>query len=85
MNAEYRITIGRKPDGPRQNPTRRKLEVVKAVLISVLLLSVVIGVFLASVVVGTLIASILLILVGIAIGIWTLRWFVMKIKKEFTH
>jgi hypothetical protein len=85
MNAEYRITIGRKPDGPDRSPTRRKLEVVKAVLISVLLFSAIIGVFLAAVVVGTLIASILLILIGIAVGIWTLRWFVMKIKKQFTY
>jgi hypothetical protein len=86
MKTEYRITIGQRREGPQQK--RRaygsKLEVVKAVLLTLLALSAVIGVFLAAAVLGSIIATILLILIAIALVILAIRRLFLLFKRGQT-
>jgi heme O synthase-like polyprenyltransferase len=84
MKAEYRITIGHKHEGAQQSRSRSRLEVVKAVLLTLLALSAVIGMFLAAFVVGSIIASLLLILIGISLVAWTIRRLFLMFRKEQT-
>ena len=80
MRTEYRITIGHKPEHAQNTRPRRTLEVVRAVVLSLLALSLVIGIFLAVFVVGSIIASILLILIGISLVAWTVRRIILKFR-----
>jgi predicted lipid-binding transport protein (Tim44 family) len=77
---EYRITIGHKPKDPGQ-PTQRhsKLEMLKAGLLGVLALAAVIGILIAAFIVGSVIASILLILLAVALVVWSARRFFLKL------
>ncbi len=72
---EYRISIGRKRDGPGQGPrqSKNKLQFLKAGLLTVLALSAIIGIFLAAFVIGSVIASLLLILFGVSLMVWLIR------------
>jgi hypothetical protein len=82
MKAEYRITIGQKQEGAQHNGARSTLEVVKAVVLTLLVLSVLIGIFLAAFVAGTIIASILLILIGVSLIGWTVRRLLLGRRKR---
>jgi hypothetical protein len=71
---EYRITIGSRPRDPGQ-PTQRpgKLEMLKAGLLGLLAVAVVIGILIAAFIVGSVIASVLLILLAVALVVWSAR------------
>ncbi len=80
---EYRISIGRQPDGSDQRPPRppSKLQLLKAGLLSLLALAAVIGILLAAFVVGSVIASLLLILLGASLIIWFIRRIFLAFKR----
>jgi hypothetical protein len=81
MKAEYRLTIGERPEGSDRKPRKMgKLATVKAAMLALLVLSVVIGVFLAAAVLGSIIATALVVLVGISVVAWSIRRIVRLIK-----
>jgi len=82
MRAEYRITIGHKRENAQNTRPRSTLEVIRAIVLTLLALSLVIGIFLAAFVVGSIIASILLILIGISLVAWTVRRIILRFRKE---
>jgi hypothetical protein len=86
MRAQYRITIGQTQEGSHQalRGPRNKLELLKAALLTLLVLSSVIGVFLAAFVLGSIIASVLLILIAISAIALVVRRFVLKFRRGQT-
>ena len=86
MRAQYRITVGQTQEGSHQAPhgARSKLDVLKAALLTLLVLSSVIGVFLAAFVLGSIIASVLLILIAISAIALVVRRFVLKFRRGQT-
>ena len=81
MRTEYRISIGHKSENAQNTRPRSTLEAVRAIVLTLLALSLVIGIFLAAFVVGSIIASILLILIGISLFAWTVRRIILKFRK----
>jgi uncharacterized protein (DUF2062 family) len=83
---EFRITIGSKGSGSGPNLRRpqSKLELLKAVILTLLALSAVIGILLAAFVVGSIIASLLLILLAVSILVWLIRRFFLTLRREQT-
>jgi hypothetical protein len=77
---EYKITIGRPPDGSGRHPPS-KLHLLKAGLLTLLALSAVIGLLVAAFVVGSVIASLLLILLSAALIIWFVRRIFLSLKR----
>lgn len=87
MKAEYRIVIGQKRDGsgPLPHAPRSKLDLIKAWLLALLLLSAVVGLFLAAFVLGSIIATALVILAAVGIVVWSVRRLFLKFKRGTTN
>jgi len=66
---QYKITIGRKTDDSPAGSRRRqtKIQIVKAWVLTLLVLSMIVGVFLTAFVIGSVIASVLLVLIGLSL------------------
>lgn len=80
---EYRIKIGRRPEGPGQLTGRpSKLEMLKKALLGLLVLATVIGVLLAAFIIGSIIASGLLVLFAVALIIWLARQFLGRLRRN---
>jgi uncharacterized protein (DUF2062 family) len=81
---EYKITIGHKGQGSQQarRGPRGKLEILKAALLTLVVLSAIVGVFLAAFVVGSIIASVLLILLVISVMAWVIRRFLLRFRRK---
>jgi hypothetical protein len=81
---EYRISIGPKPSGSGPNPRRpqSKVELLKAVILTLFALSAVIGILLAAFVVGSIIASLLLILLAVSVLVWLIRRLFLTLRRE---
>ncbi len=83
VKAQYRITIGQTQEGSHQalHGPRNKLELLKASLLTLLVLSSVIGVFLAAFVLGSIIASVLLILIAISAIAFVVRRLILRFRR----
>jgi protein-S-isoprenylcysteine O-methyltransferase Ste14 len=84
---QYKITIGRKvadSRGPSRQP-QTTMQIVKACILTLLVLSVIIGLFLAAFIIGSVIASVLLILVGLSLLLFLVRRLFQKFAQNLKN
>jgi hypothetical protein len=80
---EYRISIGRKVEdsGQEFSHGHHRLQLLKAVILTVVALSAIIGIFLAALIIGSVVASLLLILLGLSMILWLVRWLFLRFAR----